>query len=88
MEEKEKNELKVEFTDTKKNLSYTGSLGSLIGNSLNLIQMLYRSIKNKTNRRIFKNEITKFVTQGIVFMSNEDIEKALQNLKKEGETNE
>lgn len=88
MEEKEKNELKVEFTDTKKSLSYTGSLGSLIGNSLNLMQMLYRSIKNKTNRRIFKNEITKYVGQGIVFMSNEDIEKAIQDLKKEGEANE
>lgn len=88
MEEKNKNELKIEFTDEKKNMSYTGSLGSLIGNSLTLIQMLYRSIKNKTNRRIFRNEITKYVGQGIVFMSNEEIEKAIQELNKEGSANE
>ena len=89
MEENKQNELQVEFTKTQKKLSYSGSLGELIGNTLTLLQMLYRSIKNSKNRLIFKREITKIVQEGIVFMSNEDIEETIKRLsKKDGKTNE
>lgn len=83
------NQLSVEFSGTQKKLSYSGSLGELIGNTLTLLQMLYRSIRNSKNRLIFKREITKIVQEGIVFMSNEDIEETIKRLsKKDGETNE
>lgn len=88
-ENKQQNQLSVEFSGTQKKLSYSGSLGELIGNTLTLLQMLYRSIRNSKNRLIFKREITKIVEQGIVFMSNEDIEETIKKLsKKDGETNE
>lgn len=88
-ENKQQNQLSVEFSGTQKKLSYSGSLGELLGNTMTLIQMLYRSIKNDKNRLIFKREITKVVEQGIVFMSNEDIEETIRRLsKKDGETNE
>ena len=88
-ENKQQNQLSVEFSGTQKKLSYSGSLGELIGNTLTLLQMLYRSIRNSKNRLIFKREITKIVEQGIVFMSNEDIEETIKRLsKKDGETNE
>ena len=88
-ENKQQNQLSVEFSGTQKRLSYSGSLGELIGNTLTLLQMLYRSIRNSKNRLIFKREITKIVEQGIVFMSNEDIEETIKKLsKKDGETNE
>lgn len=89
MEENKKHDLQVEFTSTHKKLNYSGSLGQLIGNTLTLLQMLYRSIRNSKNRLIFKREITKIVQEGIVFMSNEDIEETIKRLtKKDGETNE
>lgn len=89
MEENKQSQLQVEFSGTQKKLSYSGSLGGLIGNTLTLLQMLYRSIRNSKNRLIFKREITKIVEQGIVFMSNEDIEETIKKLsKKDGETNE
>ena len=89
MEENKQSQLQVEFNGTQKKLSYSGSLGELIGNTLTLLQMLYRSIRNSKNRLIFKKEITKIVEQGIVFMSNEDIEETIKRLsKKDGETNE
>lgn len=89
MEENKQSQLQVEFSGTQKKLSYSGSLGELIGNTLTLLQMLYRSIRNSKNRLIFKREITKIVEQGIVFMSNEDIEETIKKLsKKDGETNE
>jgi hypothetical protein len=85
----QQNQLSVEFSGTQKKLSYSGSLGELIGNTLTLLQMLYRSIRNSKNRLIFKREITKIVQEGIVFMSNEDIEETIKRLsKKDGETNE
>ncbi len=85
----QQNQLNVEFSGTQKKLSYSGSLGELIGNTLTLLQMLYRSIRNSKNRLIFKREITKIVQEGIVFMSNEDIEETIKRLsKKDGETNE
>ena len=88
-ENKQQNQLSVEFSGAQKKLSYSGSLGELLGNTMTLIQMLYRSIKNDKNRLIFKREITKVVEQGIVFMSNEDIEETIRRLsKKDGETNE
>lgn len=88
-ENKQQNQLSVEFSGTQKKLSYSGSLGELLGNTMTLIQMLYRSIKNDKNRLIFKREITKVVEQGIVFMSNEDIEETIKRLsKKDGGTNE
>ena len=68
MEENKQSQLQVEFSGTQKKLSYSGSLGELIGNTLTLLQMLYRSIRNSKNRLIFKREITKIVEQGIVFM--------------------
>ena len=87
--EENKNQLNVEFSETQKKLSYSGSLGELLGNTMTLIQMLYRSIKNSKNRLIFRNEITKVVQDGIVFMSNEEIEKTIDKLtKKGGENNE
>ena len=87
--EKNKNQLNVEFSETQKKLSYSGSLGELLGNTMTLIQMLYRSIKNSKNRLIFRNEITKVVRDGIVFMSNEEIEKTIDKLtRKGGENNE
>ena len=89
MEENKKSQLQVEFSETQKKLSYSGSLGELLGNTLTLIQMLYRSIKNHKNRLIFKREITKLVQEGIVFMSNEDIEATIKKLsKKDGNANE
>ena len=89
MEENKQSQLQVEFSGTQKKLSYSGSLGELIGNTLTLLQMLYRSIRNSKNRLIFKREITKIVEQGIVFMSNEDIEETIKKLsKKDGETKE
>ena len=88
-ENKQQNQLSVEFSETQKKLSYSGSLGELIGNTLTLLQMLYRSIRNSKNRLIFKREVTKIVEQGIVFMSNEDIEETIKKLsKKDGKTNE
>ena len=88
-ENKQQNQLSVEFSGTQKKLSYSGSLGELIGNTLTLLQMLYRSIRNSKNRLIFKREITEIVQEGIVFMSNEDIEETIKRLsKKDGETNE
>lgn len=85
----QQNQLSVEFSGTQKKLSYSGSLGELIGNTLTLLQMLYRSIRNGKNRLIFKREITKIVQEGIVFMSNEDIEETIKRLsKKDGGTNE
>ncbi len=87
--EENKNKLQVEFSNTQKKLSYSGSLGELIGNTLVLLQMIYRSIKNSKNRLIFKKEITKIVQNGIVFMSDEDIEETIKKLsKKDGGTNE
>lgn len=83
MEENKVDKLIVEFSEDKKNMSYAGSLGKLIGNTLTLLQMLYRSIRNSKNRLIFKREITKFVQEGIVFMSNEDVEKAIKKLSGE-----
>lgn len=89
MEENKNYTLNVEFTKTEKKLKYSGSLGELIGNTLTILQMLYRSIKNKKNRLIFKQEIKRFVEEGIVFMSNEDIEKTIKTLsKKDGESDE
>ena len=89
MEENKQSQLQVEFSGTQKKLSYSGSLGELIGNTLTLLQMLYRSIRNSKNRLIFKREITKIVQEGLVFMSNEDIEETIKRLsKKDGGTNE
>ena len=45
MEENKQSQLQVEFSGTQKKLSYSGSLGELIGNTLTLLQMLYRSIR-------------------------------------------
>lgn len=89
MEENKNSTLNIEFSKTQKKVNYSGSLGELIGNTLTILQMLYRSIKNKKSRLIFKQEIKRFVEEGIVFMSNEDIEKTIKNLsKKDGEANE
>ena len=84
MDQKDKNKLEVMFTDEKKDLSYSGSLGALIGNTMTLLQMLYRSIRNQKNRHFFRDEIVKFVKSGVVFMSNEDIDKTLKTLKSNG----
>jgi hypothetical protein len=85
----QQSQLNIEFSGTQKKVSYSGSLGELIGNTLTLLQMLYRSIRNDKNRLLFKREITRVVEQGIVFMSNEDIEATIKKLsKKDGETNE
>lgn len=84
MDQKDKNKLEVMFTDEKKDLSYSGSLGALIGNTMTLLQMLYRSIRNQKNRHFFRDEIIKFVKSGVVFMSNEDIDKTLKTLKSNG----
>lgn len=85
---KKENKLQVEFSNTQKKLNYSGSLGELIGNTLTLLQMLYRSIKNSKGRLIFKEEIIKVVQEGIVFMSDEDIEKAIKQISKEEKPNE
>lgn len=82
------NKLSVEFTDKQKKFNYEGSIGGLLGNTMTLIQGLYRSIKSEKHREIFKSEITRFVNQGILFMTNEDIEKALLKLNKNGDANE
>lgn len=84
MDQKDKNKLEVMFTDEKKDLSYSGSLGALIGNTMTLLQMLYRSIRNQKNRHFFRDEVVKFVKSGVVFMSNEDIDKTLKTLKSNG----
>ncbi len=82
------NKLCVDFTDSQKNFSYKGSIGGLISNTMILIQMLYRSIKKSKQKKIFKEEITNLVNNAIVFMSDEEIEKTINELNKGGEENE
>lgn len=84
----QKDSLNVEFTQEQKKFNYTGSLGGLIGNSMTLMHLLYSSLQNQKHKDAFKKAITEYVNKGIVFMTNEDIEKAIKEMNKEEKPNE
>lgn len=86
--EQQKDSLKVDFTQEQKNFNYTGSLGGLIGNSLTLLQLVYASLQDKKHKAIYKKAVTEYIKNGTVFVTNKDIEKAMNNLKNGGNSNE
>ena len=86
--QKDISELKVDFTAEKKNLSFRGHVGGVIGNIATLIHMCYRLTKSDTHKKILRDEITKIVNSGVLFMTDEEIVNATKKAKKEGGKNE
>jgi len=81
MKKQEKNKLIVDFNDEQRQYNYSGTIGGLIGNLMILIQMLYNSLKNKQQKKVFKENVIKLVNHGLLFMTEEEIEEFM---KKEG----
>ena len=55
---------------------------------MTLMHLLYSSLQNQKHKDAFKKAITEYVNKGIVFMTNEDIEKAIKEMSKEEKPNE
>ena len=81
MKKQEKNKLIVDFNDEQRQYNYSGTIGGLIGNLMILIQMIYNSLKNKQQKKVFKENVIKLVNHGLLFMTEEEIEEFM---KKEG----